>query len=44
VRDIAMVDVEVTEIENALEACKAEIAAGATAGQLSGSMIKKEGS
>jgi len=32
VRDIALVDVEITEIENALAAFKTEVASGASAG------------
>jgi hypothetical protein len=36
VRDIPLVDVELTEIENALAAFKGEVAGGATVGELRG--------
>lgn len=41
-RDIALVDVEVTEIENALAAFKSEVANGASVGNLPyGGLIKE---
>jgi hypothetical protein len=42
-RDIAVVDVELTEITNALEAFKSEVAAGASVGYIGGRLIKKDG-
>jgi hypothetical protein len=39
-RDIALVDVEVTEIENALAEFKREVASGASVGHIGGRMIK----
>jgi hypothetical protein len=42
-RDIAVVDVELTEITNALEAFKSEVPAGASVGYIGGRLIKKDG-
>jgi hypothetical protein len=41
VREIALVDVEITEIENALAEFKREVAAGASVGQLRGRLVKE---
>lgn len=41
--DVALVDVELTEITNALEEFKAEVAAGAATGYVGGRLIKKDG-
>ena len=40
-RDIALVDVEITEIENALGELKREVAAGARVGAMPGRLIKE---
>lgn len=40
-RDIPLVDVELEEITNALEAFKGEVAAGASGGTLPGRLIKE---
>ena len=42
-RDIALVDVELTEIENALAELKSQVAGGASVGYIGGRLIKKEG-
>jgi hypothetical protein len=39
-RDIALVDVEVTEIKNAVAEFKAQVAGGASVGQMPGRLIK----
>ena len=39
-RDIALVDVEVTEIENAVAEFKAQVAGGVSVGQMPGRLIK----
>jgi hypothetical protein len=39
-----LVETEISEIGSVLEAFKAEIAAGATVGQMAGRLIKKDGS
>jgi|HubBroStandDraft_2_1064218.scaffolds.fasta_scaffold2459351_1 hypothetical protein len=41
VRDIPLADVEITEIENALAALKAEVASGASGGTFPGRLIKE---
>jgi hypothetical protein len=41
VRDIALADVEITEIENALAAFKTEVAGGASGGTFPGRLIKE---
>ncbi|HXM01531.1 MAG TPA: hypothetical protein VN939_02950 [Chthoniobacterales bacterium] len=41
VRDIALVDVELTEIENALAAFKNQVASGASGGAFPGRLIKE---
>jgi hypothetical protein len=43
VRDVALADVEVTEIENALAEFKREVAGGASAGEMRGRLTKKDG-
>ena len=43
VRDIALAEVEITEIENALEAFKGGVAAGASVGEIGGRLINKYG-
>jgi len=40
-RDIPLVDVELTEIENALTELKAQVAGGASVGQMPGRLIKE---
>jgi hypothetical protein len=40
-REIALVDVEITEIENALGEFKAQVAAGASVGAMPGRLTKK---
>jgi hypothetical protein len=42
-RDITLVQVELEEISNALKAFKAEVAAGASVGEIGGRLIKKDG-
>jgi hypothetical protein len=42
VRDIALADVEMTEIENALAEFKAQVAAGASAGEMGGRLSKTD--
>jgi hypothetical protein len=42
-RDIALVEVEIKEISNALEAFKNEVVAGASVGYIGGRLIKKDG-
>ena len=44
VREIALVDVEVGEVENALAEFKREVSAGASVGEIGGRLIKKDGS
>jgi hypothetical protein len=41
VRDIALADVEMTEIENALAEFKREVAGGASAGEMRGRLTKE---
>ena len=40
-REVSLVDVEMTEIENALAEFKREVAAGASVGQLRGRPVKE---
>jgi hypothetical protein len=40
-REIALVDVEITEIENALDQFKSEVAAGARVGSMPSRLIKE---
>ena len=40
-REVSLVDVEMTEIENALAEFKREVAAGAKVGAMSGRLIKE---
>jgi hypothetical protein len=42
-REVLLVETEISEISNALEAFKAEIASGASGGDLLGRLIKKDG-
>jgi hypothetical protein len=42
-RDIALVEVEIKEISNALEAFKSEVTSGASVGYIGRRLIKKEG-
>jgi hypothetical protein len=42
-RDIALVDVKLEEITNALEAFKSEVAGGASVGYIGGRLMKKGG-
>ena len=42
--DITLVHVDLEEITNALESFKSEVAAGASAGEITGRLIKKDGS
>jgi hypothetical protein len=42
-REVSMVQVELDEITNALHAFKAEVAAGASVGQMPGRLSKKDG-
>jgi hypothetical protein len=42
-REIALVDVEITEIENALGEFKRQVAAEASVGHIGGRLIKRDG-
>jgi|HubBroStandDraft_2_1064218.scaffolds.fasta_scaffold1797933_2 hypothetical protein len=43
-REVSMVQVELDEIDNALDTFKAEVAAGASVGAMPGRLTKKDGS
>jgi hypothetical protein len=43
-RDIALVEVEIKEISNALEAFKSEVISGARVGEMTGRLTKQDGS